>query len=292
MGNSTFCATQDAKFLSEAYYSIEYSPRPGAPRVGDPASGLGLFEVPVELLEPLRNIFQVLEDERRTGVFSYIDFIPHLGERQVGTYSFTTWGSAVSAAMRWIWANNEETLQLFEPLFQALIKAGMQPGPAAAPGTPLQLWSACFIVVRTTKLENTVWHVDLGAEAVPPGFGFSVLTPLYDLPPDACGIEVMPWPEPYDPESVNEEEGYTHQYRTGQLVAIDGKLFHRTAPFDLEQEDPSFVRVLVNLDVHPAAPVSAATGCRVSIEGQRHYAYFRPNKLADLNGAEDSENND
>eukprot|EP00927_Polykrikos_kofoidii_P057976 TRINITY_DN52239_c0_g1_i1.p1 TRINITY_DN52239_c0_g1~~TRINITY_DN52239_c0_g1_i1.p1 ORF type:complete len:307 (-),score=39.39 TRINITY_DN52239_c0_g1_i1:76-996(-) len=260
------------------------------------ARGLDTFQVPVEVLDKIQKVFFRTEaayrKERRWPSWfqgcSCCDDSPEIV--RVPPFSFSVSEAETTSGMMWLWPADRNTFALFEPLFEATLRAGLRAGPAA--GGPLELWTATIIVRRARRLEANAadFHTDYGHADVPPGFAFSLLTPL-QMPDGAGGLQYVPWTKPYDPESADpagEETPKRVPYRLGQVVAVDGKCVHRTEPYSLDDDVPSSTRAIVSLDVHSAAPERYVAGCRHSIRGQHDgNVYVRPNQWDDGNVSTD-----
>eukprot|EP00928_Gymnodinium_smaydae_P098211 TRINITY_DN9085_c0_g1_i4.p1 TRINITY_DN9085_c0_g1~~TRINITY_DN9085_c0_g1_i4.p1 ORF type:complete len:297 (+),score=64.56 TRINITY_DN9085_c0_g1_i4:887-1777(+) len=245
--------------------------------------GVSSVDVPLEVLEPLQRVFEKLRRGGSGGALGALlpSCLAGPDEMREGPYSFSVTEASTTSSMTWLWPKDETTFDLFRPIFEAALARGLLPGPAAA--GPLQLWTATIIVRRSARLEEsaTEFHEDYWHRDVPPGFAYSLLTPLLDFPAGAGGLECFPWTRPYDPESVAEKHNRI-EYRLGKIVAVDGKCLHRTEPYDLGY-DSDGVRAIVSLDVHAAAPAVPAAACRKSVRAQydNGNTYILPNPWDD-----------
>lgn len=233
--------------------------------------GISAFEAPLDAYSALQRVFLELEEaEQKSSMFSRLPCCAS-NVVNVDDYSFVVTESSVTSDISWYWPKNAETLSLFRPLFEAALRGGLSVAPPFA-AEPLQLWTAAIIVRRSRSLPDATaeFHTDYGCEGVPPGFAFSILTPLMELVEGTGGLECQPWARPYDPASESDKPMRV-PYRLGQLVAVDGKCCHRTEPYNVEAlagETDNFVRAVVSLDVHPRAPAAMAEACRKSVRTQ------------------------
>jgi len=173
--------------------------------------------------------------------------------------------SAISENMRWLWAHDEETLALFDELAS---RANLLPvlGEVDGRADDLMLYAASFIVVKGTKLDEkeTVRHADMGHRRIPRGSSFTCLTSLTELPGSVGGLQFWPWESALYSEPVTSQSmsapAQVHKYSPGKFVAFDGRLKHRTEPFEYERgacsealaccdayEASGHIRVLVSL---------------------------------------------
>lgn len=246
------------------------------PRTG--ASGVSTFEVPLEVIIPIQEVFGRLD---LNGPSSWLSSFmccenDYLNDLSAPPYTFSVTEASTTASMKWLWPKDRKTFNLFTPLFEAVLRSGLCPGPMAA--APLHLWSVAIIIRLGSRLEEsaTEFHTDYWADGVLPGFAFSLLTPLHEFAPGTGGLECLPWSTPYTPQT-EAEEPFRIPYRLGQVVAVDGMCTHRTEPYDIGGPE-STLRAIISLDVHPEAPESAAAACRRSVRSQKHSnTYIRPN---------------
>lgn len=170
--------------------------------------------------------------------------------------------SAISGNMRWFWAYDEETLARFEEL---AVKANLLSILGEVDGRvgDLMLYAASFIVVRGPKLDDkeTLRHADMGHRRIPPGSTFTCLTSLSELPESVGGLQFWPWESPLysePPTSASPSASpLVHKYRPGKFVVFDGRVKHRTEPFEYTRsgdlaccdayESDGQLRVLVSL---------------------------------------------
>lgn len=267
-----------------------------APAIGSSPSGaygIQSLQFPVELLKPIQDVFLRVEAARGKRLrdwFEPLNCFHVAASVSVPPYSFEVTDAGITISMSWVWPKDEETLSLFQPIFEAAVQAGLRSGPAAS--GPLQLWTATILVRRSTSLDEqeTEFHTDYWHDDVPPGFAFSLLTPLFEMTEGTGGLEYYPWTKPYDPDSADPDwdaQRYQrYSYRLGHMVAVDGKCLHRTEPYALEE---SRLRVLLSLDVHPASPTVAFSGARASVRAQHDGgAYTRAGAASSDEGDDDS----
>lgn len=259
--------------------------------------GIASMPVSAELLKPLQDVFWKLEEDRISGFKGL--FAERLGcyesnEVFASPYYFGVSyadNSAVANDMTWIWAKDANTLELFRPLYDAAVKHGLTVGGKEAKA-PLKFWNASYIVHRGgfAKRGSTTFHEDFG-EKVPPGVAFTLLTPLFELPADAGGLEFYPWHKAYTPEgSEAAEKAACLKYSVGEMVVFDGRLAHRTEPYDLGEDGKDFVRVLVSLFAYPDAPREITGACRAAMYGQHEGdAYTSPSQWHFKDGSDDED---
>lgn len=274
---------------------------PAEPTAGSTPSGMfGVrsLQFPLHILRPIQEVFQRAERERgkRDRLYGLRSLFACLETETVEAppYTFELSEAGITSSMSWMWPTDEETLGLFQPLFEAALQAGLCPGPSAV--GPLQLWTATILVRRDTGLgeESAEFHTDYWHEDVPPGFACSILTPLFEVPEGAGGLHYYPWRKPFDPDSAEPDEQVDryqqYSYRLGHMIAVDGKCLHRTEPYELDKPQ---LRVLLSLDVHSAYPETAYHGARRSVRSQHDGgAYKRPSPHDDDGDGHSDEDND
>merc|ERR1719453_530788 len=103
------------------------------------------------------------------------------------------------------------------------------------------LYAASFIIVKGTKLEDeeTLRHADMGHRRIPRGSSFTCLASLGELPRSVGGLQFWPWESPLysgpaTPQSMS-APAKVHKYSPGRFVAFDGRLKHRTEPFEYQR---------------------------------------------------------
>ena len=211
------------------------------------------------LLEPIRDAFDELRSVHPDAL------APQLEPPAPGTTlhakdaKFHCYAAGTTRAMRWLYAADESTLELFEPLaahfrphFDMTVSAaGWDGDDDGAPLTVLSAASFVAVVGADEGISDEIarWHEDWGAcgdhEA------FSVLLPMHHVThtaQKAYRLEYRTW----ENDRVN-----VYDYQLGDAVLVDGRAPHRTAPFsaaDLEQADG--VRVLVCLNFASTDPAA------------------------------------
>jgi len=152
--------------------------------------------------------------------------------------------SKISENMRWLWAYDEDTLARFD---EFVSKANLLSvlGNVDGRADDLMLYSASFIIVKGSKLEDseTLQHLDMGHRRIPRGSSFTCLTSLTELPGSVGGLQFWPWnchvaehqSEWYYCDATRNAAPQVHKYRPGKLVAFDGRLRHRTEPFEYDR---------------------------------------------------------
>jgi len=232
---------------------VEMTPSPSARRRAEDCvcelREQGIGEIPFDPLRlaPLAEAFSKLPIEQ---MFVSESGNEYAVETPQGTATFVVAHTAVTDRMRWFWACDEATLELFDAAASeclATLKA------AVTEGSSLMLFSACFVVVRGThlSLDQVKSHIDWGHPRIQVGEAFTCMTPLDPFPSSVGGLHVWPW---------NGEER-VHRYQFGSYATIDGKLMHRTEPFDYVRGGPEeaavceayenggHLRVLVSLSI-------------------------------------------
>ena len=161
--------------------------------------------------------------------------VPELAPPKAGTElrvsdgGFHCYAAGTTRAMRWLYAADAETLDLFRPLaahFLPAMEASVFSGGWEAHES-VQLSAASFISIVGAQAGITDdiarWHEDWGPcrdhEA------FSVLLPLRDTrpAPSAYRLEYKTW------DCLEEVKVY--DYELGDAIVVDGRAPHRTAPF-------------------------------------------------------------
>mmetsp|Transcript_68809 Transcript_68809/g.222361 ORF Transcript_68809/g.222361 Transcript_68809/m.222361 type:complete len:307 (-) Transcript_68809:7-927(-) len=158
-----------------------------------------------------------------------------------GTARFIVNKSAISHSMRWFWAHDEETLSLFDEL-AAKAKLLDALGKVDDRDEDLMLYAASFIIVKGTTLkdEETLRHADMGHRRIPRGSSFTCLASLGELPRSVGGLQFWPWESPVYSEPATAQTlqapAHVHKYQPGKFVVFDGRLKHRTEPFEYARE--------------------------------------------------------
>ena len=183
--------------------------------------------------------------------------------------------AGTTRAMRWLYAADAETLDLFRPLashFLPAMEASVFSGGWEEEHS-VQLSAASFISIVGAQAGITDdiarWHEDWGPckdhEA------FSVLLPLRDTrpAPDAYRLEYRTW------DCLEEVKVY--DYELGDAIVVDGRAPHRTAPFsahDLAKVDGE--RVLVCLNYASTEPSARPAQIQVMQSQTPHFYELAP----------------
>ncbi|CAK0872083.1 unnamed protein product [Prorocentrum cordatum] len=76
----------------------------------------------------------------------------------------------------------------------------------------------------------------MGHRRIPRGSSFTCLASLGELPPSVGGLEFWPWESALYREASAPQDAQVppcvHRYRPSSFVAFDGRLKHRTQPFE------------------------------------------------------------
>ena len=155
--------------------------------------------------------------------------------------------------MRWVAVGDKGTLNRWHSALGQSIQGQLE----ATLGEKVVLCQACFVVVHGGVREGDAkLHADWAMEAIPRREVFTALTPLNDFPEDVGGLIVdinsMPKREGMHKGTTTwsrKREEILHRYQRGEAVVFDGKLMHRTQPFD----NPRFERVLASFSFCTAA---------------------------------------
>ena len=155
--------------------------------------------------------------------------------------------------MRWVAVGDKGTLDRW---YNALGRS-IQQQLETALGEQLVLCQACFVVVKGGVREGDAkLHADWAMESIPRREVYTALTPLTDLPDDVGGLIVdvnsMPKRQGHFSGTTTwsrEKREILHRYQRGEAVVFDGKLMHRTQPFD----NAAFERVLASFSFCTAA---------------------------------------
>jgi hypothetical protein len=227
------------------------------------------------ILKPIAQLFDDLKTNHREAL------VPELAPPAAGTElqteggNFHCYAAGTTRAMRWLYAADAETLNLFRPLaskFLPAMEASVYSGGWEA-DTSVQLSAASFISIVGAKAGITDdiarWHEDWGPckdhEA------FSVLLPLFDTKraPDAYRLEYRTW------DCIDEVKVY--DYELGDAIVVDGRAPHRTAPFsadDLAKVDGE--RVLVCLNYASTEPSARPAQIQVMQSQTPHFYELAP----------------
>ena len=207
--------------------------------------------------------------------------VPELAPPKAGTElrvsdgGFHCYAAGTTRAMRWLYAADAETLDLFRPLaahFLPAMEASVFSGGWEAHES-VQLSAASFISIVGAQAGITDdiarWHEDWGPcrdhEA------FSVLLPLRDTrpAPSAYRLEYKTW------DCLEEVKVY--DYELGDAIVVDGRAPHRTAPFsahDLAKVDGE--RVLVCLNYASTEPSARPAQIQVMESQTPHFYELAP----------------
>lgn len=171
-----------------------------------------------------------LFEESADGTFYGCEVPSHRGPAR-----FILNSSAISQNMRWLWVYDEETLALFDELALKTNLLSVLGGVDDRVGD-LMLYSASFIVVKGPRLGDaeTLRHADMEHRRIPRGSSFTCLAPVAALPRSVGGLQFWPWESPLysDPKASQSAPPRVHKYSPGRFVAFDGRLKHRTEPFE------------------------------------------------------------
>ena len=227
------------------------------------------------MLAPIARAFDDLKMKYRDAL------VPELAPPKAGTElrvedgGFHCYAAGTTRAMRWLYAADAETLNLFRPLaskFLPAMEASVYSGGWEA-DTSVQLSAASFISIVGAKAGITDdiarWHEDWGPcqdhEA------FSVLLPLRDTKgaQDAYRLEYRTW------DCIDEVKVY--DYELGDAIVVDGRAPHRTAPFsahDLAKVNGE--RVLVCLNYASTQPSARPAQIQVMESQTPHFYELAP----------------
>lgn len=212
-------------------------------------AGLGVARVPLDAIEALRPLASQLCASARAA-----DAKGGRGSAWASAAlpRFARPASALNGAfppsMAWYWASDNDALELFLPAAAAIV---------AQLGRGFELVAASFVVADGgCPFDGSKFHLDFGPPSIPRGETTTALLPLHPavFPEGEGNLEYRAWDAPADAASA------IHRYRAGEAAVFDGKLPHRTQPFDssafaqggvassAEGEDGlSALRVLVSL---------------------------------------------
>ena len=227
------------------------------------------------ILAPIAKAFDDLKIKYRDAL------VPELAPPAAGTElkteggNFHCYAAGTTRAMRWLYAADPETLNLFRPLashFLPAMEASVYSGGWEAADS-VQLSAASFISIVGAQAGITDdiarWHEDWGPcndhEA------FSVLLPLRDTKgaQDAYRLEYRTW------DCIDEVKVY--DYELGDAIVVDGRAPHRTAPFsagDLAKVNGE--RVLVCLNYASTEPSARPAQIQVMESQTPHFYDLAP----------------
>ena len=227
------------------------------------------------ILKPIAQLFDDLKTNHREAL------VPELAPPAAGTElqteggNFHCYAAGTTRAMRWLYAADAETLDLFRPLAQHFLPAmaaSVYSGGWEGDNS-VQLSAASFISIVGAQAGITDdiarWHEDWGPcndhEA------FSVLLPLRDTKgaQDAYRLEYRTW------DCIDEVKVY--DYELGDAIVVDGRAPHRTAPFsagDLAKVNGE--RVLVCLNYASTEPSARPAQIQVMESQTPHFYELAP----------------
>jgi len=203
-------------------------------------AGVCRLEVPPGASAPLRNLAEALLEPEAWGRLLGTEpgLAGHEGLQLGGGWPRLRLHNSVgSARLLWVYAGDEDAMQPFDALAEALadeIEAGAPDGPG------LQLCAGSLVVLRTpgAKDSEVFAHRDWDVPELPPRSAFTVLAPLV-LPERSAGLEVF--------DGAGQLQGVA-AYELGRAIAFDNRLMHRTQP------GCSPTRVLASLSFAPTRP--------------------------------------
>ncbi|CAH0372044.1 unnamed protein product [Pelagomonas calceolata] len=226
-------------------------------------------------LAPIARAFDDLKSNYRDALVPELAPPAASTELRVSDGGFHCYAAGTTRAMRWLYAADSETLDLFRPLAQHFLpamEASVYSGGWEAENS-VQLSAASFISIVGAKAGITDdiarWHEDWGPcqdhEA------FSVLLPLRDTrpAPDAYRLEYRTW------DCIDEVKVY--DYELGDAIVVDGRAPHRTAPFsagDLAKVNGE--RVLVCLNFASTQPSARPAQIQVMESQTPHFYELAP----------------
>ena len=227
------------------------------------------------MLEPISRAFDDLKAHHSDAL------VPELAPPAAGTElrvsdgGFHCYAAGTTRAMRWLYAADSKTLDLFRPLashFLPAMEASVFSGGWESDDS-VQLSAASFISIVGAQAGITDdiarWHEDWG----PCGDheAFSVLLPLRDTrpAPSAYRLEYKTW------DCLEEVKVY--DYELGDAIVVDGRAPHRTAPFsahDLAKVNGE--RVLVCLNYASTQPSARPAQIQVMESQTPHFYELAP----------------
>ena len=193
-------------------------------------------------------------------------------------HGFHCYAAGTTRAMRWLYAADGATLDLFRPLAArcaarmeaSVFAAGWEP-PHAAPAVELTAASFVAIVGAREGISDDIarWHEDWGPcdrhEA------FSVLLPARAVPAAAKRAYRLQYRTWDDLDAVRE-----YQYAFGDAIVVDGQAPHRTSPFHARDlAGAGGERVLVCLNFASTDP-AARDAQRATMDSQTPNFYHLP----------------
>eukprot|EP00434_Breviolum_minutum_P001106 symbB.v1.2.000967.t1/scaffold39.1/size394969/11 len=222
--------------------------------------------VPKELLDPLTKLIESQEAEEE--IFRAC---PQHGLHSLKSLdnkcSFICESSGVVNGQTWLWADDEETLAVFDELAHVLLRHVPR-------HDEMMLYSASFTVIEhPVEDENSQWHVDW--HGIPEGLCWTLLVPIWPIAPSAWkdlgGTQLCVSVERHadrqkqlppalahvlkeaatlsgaDASVASNFEVLEHRYRPCECLLFEGNVLHRTGPYEVAQHR----RVLASLMVGP-----------------------------------------
>ncbi|CAE8629395.1 unnamed protein product [Polarella glacialis] len=206
------------------------------------ATGIGQFELPTASLQAVGSLHQIFQ---QVDIDAFFD-LPHNAVLTVSssaseTHTFVVTHSQSTQSMRWLWACDSDTLDVFGKLINPEVQGHF----LQAAGGPVEINAACYIIVKDGVTDKEcVPHYDFYSPEIPRAAAFSLMTPMAAAHPQCVGgLEFWAWGEGADKAHKDSESAFRSDVRALSLAAtpyhhgfatvVDGRLLHRTQPYSL-----------------------------------------------------------
>lgn len=203
------------------------------------ATGIGKFELPPASLQAIYSLYHIFQ---RLDIDEFFN-LPHnailiVNISTTETHKFVVTQSQSTQNMRWLWAVDSHTLDVFGKIITPEVQGHF----SHVAGGPAEINAACYIVVRNGVTDSEcVPHYDFYSSDIPRSAAFTLMTPLSAGHPQCVGgLECWPW---VGPDKAHKDSEMAFQsdvralslavtpYHHGFATIVDGRLLHRTQPF-------------------------------------------------------------
>lgn len=205
------------------------------------ATGFTQFVLPPSSLVAVDLLYDIFQRFDTRGLFYLAnDSQLEVPSDESDPYRFVVIRAEANPRMRWLWAQDAHTLDVFSELLTPEVRAQL----SLASGGPIHLNAAHFIVSAGSILdEASISHYDFFSPAIRRSSAFSLITPVSAAHPKVVGgLELWPWTD-IEKKSRTSSRAYRHDVKTsckviapyyhGTASVVDGKVLHRTQPYDL-----------------------------------------------------------
>lgn len=203
------------------------------------STGIGQFKLPLaslQAIDVLHHIFQQLDIDELFELPHNTSIVVNLGAE---THTLVVTHSQSTRSMRWLWAADSHTLDVFDRIVTPEIQTHL----LYTAGGIVETNAACYVVVKDGVTDKEcVPHYDFYSSGIPRAAAFSLMTPMSAAHPQCVGgLEFWPWAGA-DKAHKDSETAFRRDtrelslavkaYSHGCATIIDGRLLHRTQPFE------------------------------------------------------------